>query len=223
MKLSTREFEDRANIVLGTTLVDRVKHVAKVRSTRDAVIRKLLFQLWLLDGRRKLRHLLPHLGASQSVLDIGCGAGSVTTLLRAQGHAVTPLDVRAQSLTPAVTPILFDGQHIPFGAQYFDVALLLTVLHHANEPELLLTEAARVAKRVIVIEDTYSNRPQRALTLATDSLVNFEFRGHPHNNRADIEWRACFKGLQLRVLHSASWPVAAVFRQSLYVLESENL
>jgi SAM-dependent methyltransferase len=184
------------------------------------LIRQILFQLWLLDGRRKLRHMLPYLAKNQSVIDVGCGAGSVTRLLRAQGHTVTPLDVRAQSLTPAVTPILFDGQHIPFGAQYFDVALLLTVLHHANEPEFLLTEAARVAKRIIVIEDTYSNRPQRALTLATDSLVNFEFRGHPHNNRSDIEWRACFAHLQLRVLHTASWPVAALFRQSLYVLDT---
>ena len=186
---------------------------------RSRVIRKLLFQLWLLDARRKLRHLQPHLDARQSIVDIGCGAGSVTSLLRAQGHIVTPLDVRAQSLTAEVTPLLFDGGHVPFAALHFDVALLLTVLHHANDPDALLAEAARVAKCVCVIEDTYSNRAQRALTLATDSIVNFEFRGHPHNNRSDSEWRAAFARLRLRVKHSDNWPVAAFYRQSLYLLE----
>ncbi len=184
------------------------------------VLRKLLFQLWLLDARRKLRHLQPHLDAQQSIVDIGCGAGSVTSLLRARGHVVTPLDVRAQSLTAAVTPLLFDGRQVPFAALHFDVALLLTVLHHANDPDALLAEAVRVAKRVCVIEDTYSNRAQRALTVTTDSIVNFEFRGHPHNNRSDSEWRTTFAHLRLRVRHSENWPVAALYRQSLYVLES---
>lgn len=167
-----------------------------------------------------MRHLRPHLTANQSIVDIGCGAGSVTTLLRANGHAVTPLDVRAQSLTPAVVPVLFDGRNIPVGTRQFDVALLLTVLHHTNDPEALLAEAARVATRVLVIEDTYNNRVQRALTLITDSVVNFEFRGHPHNNRSDREWRATFARLRMRVLQATHWPVAAFFRQSLFVLES---
>ncbi len=184
------------------------------------MVQKLLFNLWLLDGRRKLRHLQPHLDPTHTVVDIGCGAGSVTSLLRDRGHCVTPLDVRAQSLTRAVTPLLFDGRHLPFGALQFDAAMLLTVLHHADDPDALIVEAARVAKRVFVIEDTYANRLQRTLTLATDSLVNLEFRGHPHNNRSDAEWRATFSRLRLRIAHSARWPVAALYQQSLYVLET---
>ena len=198
-------------------------HSRRVRgcppALRDTVIEKLVFRLWLLDARRKLRHLRPHLGVDQSILDIGCGVGSVTTLLRAEGYTVTPLDVRAQSLTAAVAPVIFDGRHVPFDAGHFDLALLLTVLHHAEDPEALLLEAARVARRIVVIEDTYDNRVQRALTLATDSVVNLEFRGHPHNNRSDREWRATFDRLELRVLHATTWPIAALFQQSFFLLE----
>lgn len=186
---------------------------------RDTVIENLIFRLWLLDARRKLRHLRPHLGVGESILDIGCGVGSVTTLLRAEGHAVTPLDVRAQSLTAAVAPVIFDGRHLPFDAGHFDLALLLTVLHHAEDPEALLIEAARVARRIAVIEDTYDNRAQRALTLATDSIVNIEFRGHPHNNQSGPEWRATFERLKLRTLHATTWPIAVLFQQSFYLLE----
>ena len=49
----------------------------------------------------------------------------------------------------------FDGRHIPFSNQEFDVALLCDVLHHdLNNAEQLLSEAARVA-RFIIIKDHF--------------------------------------------------------------------
>ncbi len=184
------------------------------------VIRDALFRLWLMDSRRKLRHVVPHLHAMNSVLDIGCGAGSVAISLRGIGFQVTPVDINNASLTPRVTPLIFDGRRLPFRSGTFDAALLLTVLHHARDPEALLREAGRVARRVVVVEDTYAGRLQRAVTLFADSVVNWEFQGHPHNNRSDAEWCATFARLDFRLRASASWPIAGVFRQSLYVLDS---
>ena len=140
----------------------------------------------------------------------------MTSLLRGYGHQVSALDVANQSLTDSVVPQLFDGKSIPFDDSSFDVALLLTVLHHCHDPDRLLGEASRVARQVFVIEDVYRGRLQKALTLAADSVLNVEFRGHPHNNRSVDQWLATFERLALSGTQVASWPVAGIFRQSLF-------
>ena len=182
------------------------------------LLRRILFQLWLRDARRKLSRFEHCIGATDRVLDIGSGSGSVTCLLRRREIAVTPVDVRDLSLAPDSKPQLYDGRRLPFEDDHFDTALILTVLHHVQDVEQLLREARRVARRIIVIEDIYAHRAQRWLTCAADSLMNLEFRGHPHNNRSDAEWKSLFDALGLSVIHTRSDRVAVLFRQATYVL-----
>jgi len=70
---------------------------------------------------------------------------------------------------------LYDGKKIPYDDDSFDVALLITVLHHTPHPEKILQEAQRVAKKIVLVEDVYSTVFHKYVTYFFDSLVNFEF------------------------------------------------
>ncbi|TVQ21403.1 MAG: class I SAM-dependent methyltransferase [Spirochaetaceae bacterium] len=172
---------------------------------------------WARGKIAHIEHLLPDRG---SIIDIGSGRGVVTAVLRDRGYAATPLDVRDRSVEPALAPVLYDGGAIPFPDRTFDCALLLTVLHHTPEPDAVLREAARVARRLIVIEDVYTNAVQKHLTFFTDSLFNLEFRGHPHSNRTDAEWRKAFVdlGLELEAATVRERRVLLFYRQVAYGL-----
>ncbi|MGH8750835.1 MAG: class I SAM-dependent methyltransferase [Burkholderiales bacterium] len=187
-----------------------------LKSLRHSWLKSLVFQAWLWDAKQKINkiNILEH-----KLLDIGCGPGSVCLLLKQRGHDVTALDVEDLSFTPEVKPLLYDGKKIPFENDAFDVALLLTVLHHTPDPKAILLEAKRVARKIIVIEDVYRNRLQQCLTYFFDSLFNLEFFGHPHSNKTEAQWQALFAELGLKLQQTDSWRFLLLFRQALYVLE----
>ncbi|MEX2445259.1 MAG: class I SAM-dependent methyltransferase [Alkalispirochaeta sp.] len=174
-------------------------------------------------ARGKLRHiaafLLGGVPDGGSIIDIGSGKGMVARMLRERGFRVTSVDIRDRSLPGTPTPVLYDGRTIPFDDGEFDCALLLTVLHHTAEPSVVLREAARVARAVIVIEDVFSNPVQKHLTFFTDSLFNLEFRGHPHTNKTDSEWRHTFRELDLDVAGFEGRRVLLFYRQHAYHLK----
>lgn len=180
----------------------------------------LSHRLSLAWARGKFEHIERLLPDAGSILDIGSGRGVVTSMLRDRGFQVTPLDVRDRSTEPALTPEVYDGTVIPFADKAFDCALLLTVLHHTPDPDAVLREASRVARRIIIVEDVYTNTLQKHMTFFTDSLFNLEFRGHPHSNRTDAEWRQTFErlGLTLAADEVVEKRVLLLYRQVAYGL-----
>lgn len=186
---------------------------------RIGVFKRLVFAVWLWDARQKMQRIAGYLHQDDKILDVGCGPGSVCSLLRRHGHDVAPLDVRDLSFSAEVRPILYDGCRMPFADAAFDVALLLTVLHHTPDPGATLREARRVARRLVIIEDIYSNWVQRWLTCFTDSLMNLEFSGHPHTNQSDAGWKSLFNDLGLILLAAQSHRFLLLFRQATYYLE----
>lgn len=185
-------------------------------------LRRLIYPFWLLDAGKKYRWIKDFLNPDDAILELGSGMGSVVQVLRRHGHRATPVDVCDTSLRPDLQPIIYDGIRLPYRDQEFDVCLLLTVLHHCDNPDRVLAEAARVARRVIVIEDVFNNVLQQRLTAWLDSLLNWEFRGHPHNNRSDMAWRHAFEASGYRLIYASKQPVAVVFCQVTYVLEGAN-
>ncbi len=96
-----------------------------------------------------------------SILDLGCGDGRLARLLSQDGFNLQLADVyKNPNLSDTDMPFRLLGQSeaIPYNNNQFDNTLLLTVLHHSDDPVNVLKEAHRVTRpngRVIVIESVY--------------------------------------------------------------------
>jgi len=185
-----------------------------------AFLRKMYFQKW---GKawvsRKVRPFVHHLNERDTILDIGSGNGLVAYTLRESGYQVTPLDVADLSYAEVVKPIVYDGQQMPFEDKTFDVALLLTVLHHIEEPDKVLQEACRVADRVIIIEDIYNHFFQKKMTFLMDSFINWGYADCPHTNKNDEEWKATFDRMNMNLKAVTYRRVLLFFKQGVYCIE----
>lgn len=186
---------------------------------RIPLLGTVVFKVWKLDAKRKLQWLEPFLSPEMNVLEVGAGPGSVLSVFRAAGHRVTGIDINDTSYDNTLRPDLYDGVTLPYADNSFDGALVLTVLHHTKDPETVLKEAARVARRVYVIEDIFTSNIHRKLTNIADSLTNLEFRGHPHSNRDDAAWHETFNRLGLTLVHTSQKPMAGYFLQALYIVD----
>ena len=134
----------------------------------------------------------PYLNKTERILDLGAGTCHISRELECLGHTVTPVDVTNQSWIKTIQSAEYNGKNLSFPDHHFDTVILITILHHTKNPEEIVAEAARVAKKVIIIEDLVCNPFHKWITSVWDSLLNLEFFNHPHSNKTDREWRALF-------------------------------
>lgn len=157
---------------------------------------------------------------SKTIVDIGTGSGGFAHFLMQKNFKVTPVDVVDKTIHGHITPIVYDGFHLPFEDESFDASMLVTVLHHCPNPEQVFDEAVRVSKKkIIVLEDVYSSRVMKHLTWFMDSLVNMEFKGHPHTNKSEKQWEELFHKRNLNIKKKTRTKVLAIFSQVMYHLE----
>jgi len=104
-----------------------------------------------------LRHLPP---AANSVLEIGCGNGRLSSQLFEHVNRLTAVDPDRESLLSAkqgsasIAFVLMSGEHLAFADDSFDAAVFTLSLHHQNSPAAL-REAARVVRSrgiILVVE-----------------------------------------------------------------------
>jgi ubiquinone/menaquinone biosynthesis C-methylase UbiE len=181
-------------------------------------LRYALCRLALWRAQEKLAEIGSHLALADRVLDVGAGNCILCQELGRRGYNVTPVDVTNLSFVDEIVPVAYDGTTLPFADDSFDVALVITVLHHATDPDAVLGEVRRVAQRIIVIEEIYENAFEKYLTYAIDSLFNFQFFSHPRSNRTDAEWRQAFRKLRLDVSTAVYSRSLLVLRRVTYVL-----
>ena len=144
-----------------------------------------------------------HIEDRQRVLGLGAGTGRVgKRLIERKGCDVSLVDVIDCNETDLPLTV-YDGKTIPFGDKSFDIVTLVFVLHHAVNQEEILTEAARVARRrIILVEDTPKNALEHCIDRVCDALMSFEHGFYnPATYRNIVQWRSVFKKLRLPLIH----------------------
>lgn len=156
----------------------------------------------------------------KKIVDIGTGSGGLARSLIQKGYVVTPVDVINKTTYTEIKPLIYNGTKLPFPDKTFDASLLITVLHHCKNPEQVFEEALRVSsKKMIILEDVYSNCLMKHLTWFMDSLLNMEFKGHPHSNKSEEEWEALFATHNLKIVKKTKTKILIFFTQVMFHLE----
>ncbi|MBI3032179.1 methyltransferase domain-containing protein [Candidatus Woesearchaeota archaeon] len=119
-----------------------------------------------LEGRSQLIYdqVKPYVVGS-TVLDLGCGDGKVGELLADDGLEVTLADIYQHHHVPIIgLPFRLVRREVKLSlGQQYDTTLLLTVLHHSDDPLQTLNTAVQATRqngRIIVIESVYNIEDQ---------------------------------------------------------------
>jgi SAM-dependent methyltransferase len=132
--------------------------------------------------------LLVSWAEGETALDVASGGGHTANRLRAAGFRVTTLDP-----APGMrADVLARAEHIPFADSSFDVVTCRIAPHHFPDIEAAVHEIARVARRLVLIEDTLftSERVEDAEKLRDPTHVRSYTQG---------EWRELFEDAGLRI------------------------
>ena len=181
--------------------------------------------------RRRARVLSSRLAVSLpgsgTVLDVGCGNGEIAQAVMQEkpGLLFEGIDVFLRPEV-AITAKEYDGRTIPYEDNSFDWVTIVDVLHHTDEPADVLKEAARVARKGIVIKDHLREGFAAKHVLRLMDWVGN--RGHdvrlPYNYLSRAEWNWIIDGLGLTV---ADWeekiglypfPLDLVFGRNLHFI-----
>lgn len=187
---------------------------------------------WLHEGyikRGRVRALATSIASliprDATVLDVGCGDGALAEEIvrqRSDLH-ISGLEVTRRD-NPRIATSLFDGIHLPFADNAFDVVLFADVLHHTRHAETLLREARRVAREAIVIKDHCADGLLARATLRfMDRVGNARFGvALPHLYLRWGEWQRLFARLGISVVSVERRiglyprPLSWVFERSLH-------
>jgi SAM-dependent methyltransferase len=107
------------------------------------------------------------------VLDLGAGEGYVGRAVERRYRARVQLCDLIDLCRVDLPHDRYDGRTLPYPDDTFDATVLYFVLHHAEDPERVLSEALRVTRgRVIVVESVVTGPLQHRALHAADRLAN---------------------------------------------------
>lgn len=173
---------------------------------------------------RALFRAVRRFGEIESVLDIGCGGGGFLRFLR-ERTANRPPRLMGLDFSPFVVErarrshadgfefIRADARAIPLADASVDIVTSSLFLHHFDPPDVvaILREAARVARRGIVISDLTRSRLG---WLATWIVTRTVTRNRLFRTDGPRSVRAAFTPEELRELLSAAGLVGARVRRA---------
>jgi SAM-dependent methyltransferase len=147
--------------------------------------------------------LIPH---SARVLELGAGAGWQARALAAAGHSVAAIDIAGSTyMEERVWPVqVYDGQHIPYREEEFDVVFSSNVLEHICDVRDFQSEIRRVLKPgglAIHVLPSASWRMWTNLTYYVHRLLTVKrtlARGNDRNpglRRSEVSMRRYFQAL----------------------------
>lgn len=180
---------------------------------------------------RRVRVLSEHLAAllpqDATVLDVGCGDGTMACAIGARRAdvAITGLDVLVRPRTN-IRVEHFDGSRLPRADDSVDTVMFVDVLHHTIDPQVLLGEARRVARRTIIIKDHTRDGFLAGATLRFMDWVGNAPHGValPYNYWPLAQWRDAFSRLGITPsvwqnrLDLYGFPAGFLFDRSLHFI-----
>ena len=136
------------------------------------------------------------------VLDVGCGDGIIDRLIMdyrsdLQIHGIEVF-IRNGTRVPVIP---FDGLNIPYPNASFDVVMFVDVLHHTSDPTLLLREAKRVGK-MILLKDHLCDGLFAHPTLSFMDWMGNAHHGVPlpYNYWPKRKWNSVLSELDLKII-----------------------
>ena len=162
-----------------------------------------------------------------TVLDVGCGDGSIAKAIMAHKPSLQfrGIDVFLRPKI-AIPADVYDGNRIPFRDHSFDWVTIVDVLHHTDNPQAVLGECFRIARQGVVIKDHLKEGLAAEQTLRLMDWVGN--KGHdvslPYNYLSREEWNRIFLNLAASV---HSWnddlgiypiPVTFLFDRKLHFI-----
>lgn len=149
-----------------------------------------------------IERISPYIQTSGKIIDIGSGTGDIAFLLKQEGKDVTPVDVGDFHGPRLVKTTIYDGKTLPFPNRSFTTALLLMVMHHTPDPEIVFSEASRVAKEVVVIETSFTNPINKFFTVVSDAIGNLRLETFWNSYKSDRDWRVFFEKHGFKIVES---------------------
>ena len=134
------------------------------------------------------------------ILDVGCGDGLISALLQSKRPdlSIQGIDVLARESTH-IPVRKFDGTHMPFQDGFFDVVLFSDVLHHTEDPRILMREACRVADHVLIKDHYREGLAAYSRLRFMDWIGNARFGvALPYNYWTKAQWREAWRLMGLR-------------------------
>jgi 2-polyprenyl-3-methyl-5-hydroxy-6-metoxy-1,4-benzoquinol methylase len=186
---------------------------------KNRFLKNIIYKIKSKSAKDRIKRIKPYLNKKDKILDIGAGSCIVSEILQKEGYETTPIDVKNLSFAKNIEPTIFDGIKIPFKTGEFNTSLILTVLHHVPFPEKILEEAKRASKKIIIIEDIYTNTLNKHTAYFFDSLLNLEFFGCPRTNKADKEWKEIFNKMDINLLDAKYYKSPLGVKRAIYFLE----
>jgi len=116
----------------------------------------------MLGAKYKAQHIIDVCAGSVvgKVLEVGAGDGSILKLLAEKDFAPEYYAVeisesgvqhiQTRNISNLKSVQLFDGYHLPFGNDSFDLVILSHVLEHVEHERMLLREIKRVARQFVI-------------------------------------------------------------------------
>jgi SAM-dependent methyltransferase len=177
--------------------------------------------------RALARHAADLLPPEARVLDVGCGDGELARSVMDLRPDVTITGLEVLERATCAIPLeLFEGVAIPREDDTVDAVLMVNVLHHTDDPEVLLGEAARVARRAVVLKDHLLEG-----FLAGPQLRLMDWGSNaPHGVRLPYiywtveQWTNAFRRLGLDVvewredLDQYAWPLSLLLGRRLHFM-----
>lgn len=185
---------------------------------------------------RRVRRLCDYLAElmprEARVLDVGCGDGLLAYVIGQTRPDICVEGIEVLIRRKNYIPIKeFDGQVIPYGNRSFDVVMFVDVLHHTENPMLLLREGVRVGRQAILMKDHTLEGFLAGTTLRLMDHIGNARHGValPYSYWPREKWIEAFEALGLKIgvwvtdLRLYPWPADYVFGRGLHFIARLDL